>query len=431
MEKRQPAFVSGAPTVTTASMPAAMPGQAPPPSTSADQPVQQRRYEGLDAYRGIAALLLVVFHTYLYSREATAAQTYVYEGTLPDVILRSLRLSAIFFLLAGFLIFLPFARAAVEQRRQRSVRAFLVTRAISILPAYYIAIVIVWTWRYSGANEQLVDLVQHLTFTHIFDRRHIFWTIGPAWTLAIEVMFYILLAVLGPVSFRACSRLSSVRARLALLSGVVLTLGAASVLFKWWAFYIAQIPEDNYPVYFGPMAKLDVFAIGMVLALVVVARRDRPLLRGPLPTLVRVLGFGLLVVLVAVRDQSQLVSLYFHTLLAAAFLLVLASTVLGPSGSLWERIVTWQPLQFLGMISYSIYLWHEPIMVELGRREILTSTSPEAFPKNAVLIIVLTLALATASYWVIQRPTALLRHLFTSEGRLVRRYPDPPMSTPQ
>src|SRR5437764_11759189 len=119
-----------------------------------------RRFDGLEAYRGIAALLIVVYHAYQHSRLKSA---YVYDGTPLHVLLRNLEAGvAWFFVLSGFLIVLPFARAAVHRRKAEdarrewrvllpppdprpppysgdrqsalSARGFLVRRAIRIVP---------------------------------------------------------------------------------------------------------------------------------------------------------------------------------------------------------------------------------------------------------------------------------------------------------
>ncbi|MBA2264134.1 MAG: acyltransferase, partial [Chloroflexi bacterium] len=161
----------------------------------------------------MAALLVVVFHAYQYSREGTGTSREVYTGTLLHLLFHNLEAPvAWFFVLSGFLLFLPFSRAAIEQRGLPSSRGFLLRRAIRLLPPYYLAIVTVWVWRFSGGEEQVRDLIAHLTFTQVFDRVHIFWTIGPAWSLAVEAQFYLLLAALGPVAYAACARLATRRA---------------------------------------------------------------------------------------------------------------------------------------------------------------------------------------------------------------------------
>ena len=106
---------------------------------------QQTRFTELEAYRGIAALLVVVFHAYQYSREGTGTPREVYTGTPLHLLFYNLEAPVSwFFVLSGFLLFLPFARAAIEQRGFLSSRGFLVRRAIRIRPPYYVAILVVW-----------------------------------------------------------------------------------------------------------------------------------------------------------------------------------------------------------------------------------------------------------------------------------------------
>lgn len=227
-------------------------GGARGPHRPGDTGASGDRFDELEAYRGIAALLIVIFHAYQYSREALRLERYVYEGTPLHLLLANLESSVSwFFVLSGFLVFLPFARDAITLRAPPSGRGFLIRRAIRILPPYYLAIIVVWTLRYSGGAEQWQDLLQHLTFTHIFDKEHFFWTIGPAWSLGIEVWFYLFLAVAGPLLYHVCRRIPRSQARVALLAGVALALALASITYRWWALNIADIPRDNWPVYYG------------------------------------------------------------------------------------------------------------------------------------------------------------------------------------
>src|SRR3954451_8865829 len=113
------------------------------PSASAQPiPASPRRFEEFEAYRGIAALLIVIFHAYQFSRQATRQTTYVYED---HAVLHHLFSNldagvAWFFALSGFLLFLPIARAALGSGLAQPARAFLIKRAIRILPLYYLAI---------------------------------------------------------------------------------------------------------------------------------------------------------------------------------------------------------------------------------------------------------------------------------------------------
>jgi peptidoglycan/LPS O-acetylase OafA/YrhL len=380
------------------------------------------RFDELEAYRGVAALGIVLFHAYQHSR---IGNTYVYEGAPIHLMLRNLEAGvAWFFALSGFLIFLPFARAAVEQRQPQSARGFIVRRAIRIIPLYYLAILVVWTLRFTGGPDQWYDLLLHLSFTQIFDQVHIFWTIGPAWSLAVEILFYGLIALSGPYFYRVCGRLATRRARLIWLAAVCLAFIVGSVVYKGLAFSVFQIPEDNWPVYFSLPAKMDTFAFGMLLAVGSVASQGRPQFAAPVPALLRLAGLLLLIVTFGLREISPPVWLYFHTLAGLSTTLFLASTVLGPRGTPWERLLANPALQFLGVVSYSLYMWHEPVLVSLSEHNILIFESPITFPVTTLILLAVVLAVATLSYRALEYPAMLLRYLFTREGRLAQRYPE-------
>ena len=385
------------------------------------------RFEELEAYRGIAAILMVVFHAYQYSREGMHLERYVYEGTPLHVFFSNLEVAVDwFFVLSGFLIFLPFGYAAINLGSRQSARGFLVRRAVRIVPLYYTAIVIVWTVDYTGDREEWVNLFQHLTFTQVFSREHIFWTIGPAWSLSVEVIFYLFMAGFGPIAYLICSRVATVRTRAFVLAAAIVTLGMVSVIYKWWAFYVARIPEDNWPVYFGPLAKLDTFAIGMLLVLAVVAPGGLRRMGRSVPVLLRLVALFLMIAIFLMHSRSSFVALYDHTLSGLAFVLVLASTVLVRSPmrqSAWATVLTNPWLQYLGLISYSVYMWHEPLMLGMSNHGILINPAPTAFPLNALILVAASIAVATVSYWVVERPAMHIRHLFTREGRLAKRYP--------
>lgn len=380
-------------------------------------------FEGLDAYRGIAALLILVYHVYQYSGQATGAQASVYEGTPWHLLFDGLAAAmSWFFVLSGFLIFLPFARAAIDGEGALSIRSFLIGRAIRILPVYYLAIIVVWTWRYYGSGEQWVSLLQHLTFTQVFSREHIFWDIGPTWALALIVQFYLFVALTGPLVQRVCARLATSWSRATLLAGSALALVVASTGYKWWAFYVARIPEDNWPAYFGPLAKLDNFAMGMLLAVAVVAT-GRPKVGRFVPILIWLFGGALMAASIA-YGGSELVNLYLVTLVGLGFTLVLTATVLALPGSLLPRLLEFPALRYLGPISFGILVWHEPIMIELGKRDVLISQIPDTFAQNAIILLFLGVVAGALSYALVERPVMRLRYLFDRKGRLAERYPN-------
>ncbi len=401
------------------------------PTAAAARSAEPRRFEELEAYRGIAALCIIVFHAYQHSPQLAAGlPAYPYEGTPLHALFLGLHLSGVFFALSGFLLFLPFARAAIELSGPRSARGFLVKRLIRILPLYYLTLLIVWAWRFVGQPEQVSDLLLHLSFTHVFHPTYIFWTLGPAWSLAVEVHFYLLLAACSPLLYRLCARFEQRGRRVALLAALVGLLIAASGLYKWWAFNHPAITPESYPVFYSLPAKLDALGLGMLLALLVAARRSATLFRAPLARLLQLLGFSLIALSIMLESVFPLIALYFSTLVALGTTMLISSTVLGPRGSWLERAFCLPAPQFLGTISYGLYLLHEPLMIELGRAGLLLPSTPLSFPLTALSVIALAVAAATLCHHLIERPFGELRHLFDGKGRLIERYPAAPPAAP-
>src|SRR5581483_3291185 len=173
--------------------------------------------------------------------------------------------------------------------RRPSARRYLLRRALRILPLYYVAIALVWTTRYTGQPEARVDLLEHLTLTQAASRAHIFWTIGPAWSLSVEAGFYLLLPLVAllAAALSALARGRFLRAAIVAIGPLVLLVG--SLAWKAWALDVLHAPFDDWPVWFGLGAKLDTFAIGMLLAVV---RAAFPRARLPAATCWAARGLG-------------------------------------------------------------------------------------------------------------------------------------------
>jgi peptidoglycan/LPS O-acetylase OafA/YrhL len=63
------------------------------------------------------------------------------------------------------------------------------------------------------------------------------------------------------------------------------------------------------------------------------------------------------------------------------------------------RLLNWKPMAFIGVLSYSLYLWQEPFLNRLGDQPI------NWFPVN----LILTFAAALASYYLVEKPFLEIR----------------------
>jgi peptidoglycan/LPS O-acetylase OafA/YrhL len=160
----------------------------------------------------------------------------------------------------------------------------------------------------------------------------------------------------------------------------------------------------------------------MLLAVVWVAADGR--LLSPRVLIGTRIGAGILfVAAVALRGQSAVSVAMFHELCAISFVALLASSVFAAPDSLWRRALARPFLAGIGTISFSLYIWHEPILLFLSDHTVIGSAKTN-FWLIAVLLLVLSVPIAFVSYWVIEYPVGHLRSLFAPGGRLRDYYAD-------
>lgn len=386
------------------------------PPTRESLPLPQA-YAQLGGQRGVAALGVVVFHAYQYDRSGRTS-AYPYAGSVADTALRTLDgLVDWFFVLSAFLLALPYAEAALRGTRGSSPGLFLARRAVRIVPLYLVAVMVVWAFRNSSLPGDWRDLLEHLTFTQVFDRKRIFFTIGPAWSLAVEVQFYLLLAVLAPCVVRLAGRRRSLRARLAILLTLPATLLVAGGGYAAATVWLVRPASTDWPWYFGLPAKLVVFGVGVLAAVLLAAIRQRRQLAGDSSSLVvpraalalRLLAVAGYVLLAPHRGVTGTSDLVFHMLAAPLFAAFVLAGAVGSQDSRWHRMWGSGALAWIGLVSYSLYLWHEPVLLALGSHGLLPNPSARAYPVTVLVLLGVSLAVAAISYQVIERPAAELR----------------------
>ena len=369
----------------------------------------------LDALRAIAAVGVLAFHAYQNNR-FTGTDTYPWTGLPHELMLSSDALVDLFFVISGFVLWLPVARAALDGRPQRPGRVLLLRRAARLVPLYLVVVLVVWLI----SNPQMSaaywnDLLLHLTFTQVYSDQYIFWTVGPAWTLAVEFHFYLLIAVTVPLLAWWIRRSTTRRARLAGVLALPAVMTAAGVAWLTWAIHLSPQPGDAWAVWFGPLAKAPIFAMGMFLAVLVAAgrrldkRKERATLSGGAAAVILA---GTLLRSSLPGQTSQWLDLAFG-LAAAAFVATLVMTD-GPP----LRWLNWKPLVRLGILSYSIYLLHEPVMRLARYAGILPGPgSSWGVPATFAVILVATVALAMVTYPMIEQYGMKLLDLFGPDGR--------------
>ncbi len=360
------------------------------------------RFPLLDAMRAVAALSIVVTH-------ASGVSNFNTDNWLGHFTARLNFGVCIFFLLSGFLLYRPFVAARREGRPPVRTRAFLRRRALRIIPAYWVALTLLAI--YPGLPGFSEHWWRFYTFTQIYWEDSIVQGIAPAWTLCIEVSFYLLLPFLAA----AIARLRpSVRGELALLIG----LAVATIAFRW-AIQEWTAPFSNARVLHNTLLSyLDWFAYGMILAVVSVAMHGREAGSVLLRTVIRrpwvpwaaaavvfafvSLGMGLSRGFFVTYTQANFFGEHVGYALTAALLLLPA--IFGDWAGGWpRRLLATRWMAWLGLVSYGIFLWHSTIMLELNEHD-AQHWLAWGFPSLLLSTLAITIPIAALSYYLVEKP---------------------------
>lgn len=386
-------------------------------------PVHGGRFAALDGYRGLAAFGVLVYHV----RGATVLRGEQARGDVIDN-LGNFGV-ALFFLLSGFLLYRPFSQAMIRRRDGSSadrplVGRFLLRRFLRVYPAYWLALV---GWAFV-ANEAKRESVKPLRAFFLFG--HGFNGLGVAWSLYVEVVFYVFVPVVGSLLWLACRRRRAATALLAQLA-VLVAMTAVAYVFRFTVVVGEggdRLKGTMFPNY------LDWFALGMLLAVLSAwqesgYRLPRSLTgladRAPACFALGAVCYGWIVVILdeapgfGVEERPAVYASRFTLQAFAAFFFLLPA-VLGSRPQRTIRVLAASPLAALGSISYGVYLWHTIAIKALditARR----SASPLDVVKNIVVVSAITIVVATLSYRLLERPALKLAEPARPRRRTARR----------
>jgi peptidoglycan/LPS O-acetylase OafA/YrhL len=367
----------------------------------------------IEGLRGIAVLWVIAFH-YGALRPADDAWIALLAASLPvEVLVRNGYLGVdLFFLITGFLLTLPWYRHAEESRAAPAALEFYRRRALRILPAYYVQLLLLffvflpllqgWTLWKTDPAFTLDNFGAHLFLLH-YTTPYTSASLGingALWTLSLEAQYYLLLPLLAPLIVRAPLRTAG-------------ALAAAAIAWRWLALHDLgplvdaeaaigarwQVSEATIRHLVGTQlpAYLAHFAAGILAGRAWMKWRADPVDRtiGLAWLALALLALALLYRIHAPGGAflGEFTWFLIPVCLGAA-MLALVSRGLPVSRILLAN----PPLAFVGRISYSVYLYHLPLLLLWNRFAApLGWLSLPAF-------LALTLLVGWLSYHFVERP---------------------------
>lgn len=367
-----------------------------------------------DGVRGVGMLLVFFTHLFLL---ADPAQTnmLVYGWAAPVLGHIDLGLAA-FFVLSGYLIARPFARAYVVGTPSPPLRDYVRNRVLRVVPAFYLFTVLVLA-RF-GLDGSLANVPGADTSSpaqvlgqFLFVQGQVAGPaavpIGPAWSIGAEVGFYVLIPLSAFVALRAGARLDGPGRRAALAIAAIAVVTFVSIALR---------AHDKFAFTWltSPPAIMYVFMPGVAVAIV------EPLLVGRLrgdARLATALAWSafaaaaLAAVVYAATDYDARQTPIHHALGQRALLaalctgaLILGLVVLQLGGDRAPRLFANRLVLWMGARSYSFYLAHFWVLLEIDH----ALARGEGIAARAAIMtavgLPLTTAIAALSYRWVERP---------------------------
>ena len=347
----------------------------------------------IDSLRALAVLAVIIYH--------------VDVNYLPGGFLGV----DLFFVLSGYLISSLIIK---EYRKTGSLNLynFYIRRARRLLPAVYfmitVGLVVMVLFNEVLLRKSHLDAIFGYIYSsnwwYIFHKLDYFDSFGAQspfkhlWSLAIEEQFYMIF----PLLFLLINRKKKSKDGTYKLNKnflyVVLGLILVSLIAHILLFDINNISR----IYFGTDTRAFSLLIGVVGAILYPMEKLHAKVTPQQNIMYSVVSLVSIATLITVMIYTSEYNTWLYRggflLVAILGLIVIISS--GKQHTLMSRLLSFKPVVFIGKISYSLYLWHFPILV-------LTTPVSEIGNPNIIFVIlriILTFALATASYVFVETP---------------------------
>jgi peptidoglycan/LPS O-acetylase OafA/YrhL len=309
----------------------------------------------------------------------------------------------VFFLISGFLLYRPFVAAAFGDAPLASVSLFYWRRLLRIVPGYWVALLV---------------LAPLLSYAHPLGLPNIllvqsYWPrygdavsgIPPAWSVSVEISFYLLLPLYASRVAHACygyPRRKRRRRELSLLA----VLATASFALRVAIAHSVQ--HHQYLLVPLPFTLLW-FCAGMALAVISVEPTGAaaPISRlAAQPWLCWALALAAYGATLATARDSAESPAVFIGYAAAATLLLMPIVLRDFQHFAGGRLLHSRGAAWLGLVSYGIYLYHYPIMAHI---HLHTGSTLGNLAALAALGVAVAVACGALSYYLVERRALALK----------------------
>ena len=322
----------------------------------------------IDFLRAVAVIFVILYHYF------------------PNLISKGYLGVDLFFVISGFLI----SHQIYNQKilNNFSLKEFYIRRMKRILPATLFLLILIWIISaLLMTNQDYFSFLKSLVFSLLFSSNFFFWLdggyFGPndeikpllhLWSLGIEEQFYIIFPIVFTILIKYLKNINN----------LILIVSLITLLSFILNFFLIKIGGSN-PAFFLLPTRVWNLAFGVLAMLIFVNNKKSHS------------NFEVifLIFLIFVGFFYELPQVPTNLLLIFACFMLLRKTI--PQNFIFKNIIENKYLNYLGLISFSLYLWHWPILVFFKYYYVYEVSF---FIK--ILSLFITFALAAFSYHIVE-----------------------------
>lgn len=345
-------------------------------------------FKSLDGVRGIAALMVIVFHFFQDLRPDDSIAQF-----LKKIAVFGQTGVTLFFVLSGFLI----TRILISTKEESGYfKTFYLRRTLRIFPLYYFFLIIYY-WIFPIIHKTdftpLSEQIYYYTYLQNIAQTFNIQTEGPIhfWSLAVEEHFYLF----WPIVIY-CSSINT-------LKKIIFTIIIGAILLRF------VMIDNGIEVYYFTFTRIDSLALGAYLAIL---ELDKRLTRSSLNSYLFFALSLLIPVLILwfffTGESNDWIQVFKYTLISVVYFLSIAIIICLHDNIISTKILTNKIIAYSGKISYGLYVYH-PLAFYISFRFINLDT----WYANFFIGLGTTFILSSLSYHFIEVKFLRMKKFFT------------------
>lgn len=363
----------------------------------------KKHYPALDGLRGIAILLVVLFHASEFAYDASGTKISSFAENFAAISIIGLTGIDLFFVLSGFLI----TGILIDTRNETyALKNFYIRRALRIFPVYFLTLALVLLYAVS-ANQEIdsAKILTHLIYIQnisLHFNEDVFIYLNHTWSLAIEVQFYLIWSLILVWSYKKSPLMS------ALICTSLITFAA------FMRLYLTN--EDLYKLaYTTTFARMDALCMGALISICIQSNYNAIKKHQDTINAIMMASAVILLIIVVFSENAEhaINNIIKYGLTCSTLLyggLILSLLMNNENILRFKKILCLKYLRKIGCMSYGIYLFHVPILFVIGKA---LHENSLGFGLNYILILggggAITIIAANLSYKYFEKPILKLK----------------------